>query len=175
MKSLLTALKWLINFLIFSVLISIIINLGELSKYVLTKYDLLQYSGEENSWILMLLIPLPTVLLQGYIFWLLLKFRKVIPEFKTDTIFTEKNSAIFRKVGNGLIAYSVLIFFIRLIEKSYEITLEYGVSASYTLGKNFGTALSGRISLLVIAIFLLIIAQLIKEGYRLKQENDLTI
>jgi len=175
MKNLLTALKWLINFLIFSVLISIIINLGELSKYVLTKFDLLQYSGDENSWILMVLIPLPTVLLQGYIIWLLLKFRKVIPEFKTDTIFTEKNSAIFRKVGNGLIAYSVLIFFIRLIEKSFEITLEYGVSASYTLGKNFGTALSGRISLLVIAIFLLIIAQLIKEGYRLKQENDLTI
>ncbi|WP_286814831.1 MULTISPECIES: hypothetical protein [unclassified Maribacter] len=155
MKNLLTALKWLINFLIFSVLISIIINLGELSKYVLTKFDLLQYSGDENSWILMVLIPLPTVLLQGYIIWLLLKFRKVIPEFKTDTIFTEKNSAIFRKVGNGLIAYSVLIFFIRLIEKSFEITLEYGVSASYTLGKNFGTALSGRISLLVIAIFLL--------------------
>ena len=117
MKNLLTALKWLINFLIFS----------------------------------------------------------VIPEFKTDTIFTEKNSAIFRKVANGLIAYSVLIFFIRLIEKSFEITLEYGISASYTLGKNFGTALSGRISLLVIAIFLLIIAQLFKEGYRLKQENDLTI
>lgn len=175
MKNLLTALKWLINFLIFSVLISIIINLGGLSKYVLTKFDLLQYSGDENSWILMVLIPLPTVLLQGYIIWLLLKFRKVIPEFKTDTIFTEKNSAIFRKVGNGLIAYSVLIFFIRLIEKSFEITLEYGISASYTLGKNFGTALSGRISLLVIAIFLLIIAQLIKEGYRLKQENDLTI
>ncbi|MDF4203535.1 DUF2975 domain-containing protein [Maribacter sp. SA7] len=175
MKSLLTALKWLINFLIFSVLISIILNLGDLSKYVLTKFDLLQYSGEENSWILMLLIPLLTVLLQGYIFWLLFKLRKVIPGFKTDTIFTEKNSAIFRKVGNGLITYSVLIFFIRLIEKSFEITLEYGVSASYTLGKNFGTALSGRISLLVIAIFLLIIAQLIKEGYRLKQENDLTI
>ena len=104
MRNLLTALKWLINFLIFSVLISIIINLGELSKYVFTKFDLLQYSGEENSWILMLLIPLLTILLQGYIFWLLLKFRKVIPEFKTDTIFTEKNSAIFRKVGNGLIA-----------------------------------------------------------------------
>ena len=75
MKNLLTALKWLINFLIFSVIISIIINLGELSKYVLIKFDLLQYSDEENSWILMLLIPLLTVLLQGYIFWLLLKFR----------------------------------------------------------------------------------------------------
>jgi len=136
---------------------------------------LLQYSDEENSWILMLLIPLLTVILQGYIFWLLLKFRKVIPEFITDTIFTEKNSTIFRKVGNGLIIYSVLIFFIRLIEKCFEITLEYSVSASYTLSKNFGTVLSGRISLLVIAIFLLIIAKLIKEGYQLKNENDLTI
>ncbi|MBU2900882.1 DUF2975 domain-containing protein [Maribacter dokdonensis] len=175
MKNLLTALKWLINFLIFSVLISIILNIGELSKYILTKFNLIHYSGEENSLLLMFLIPLLTVLLQGYIFWLLLKFRKVIPEFKTDTIFSEKNSAIFRKVGNGLIAYSVLIFFIRLIEKSFEITVEYGVSASYTLGKNFGTVLSGRISLLIIAIFLLIIARLIKEGYQLKQENDLTI
>ena len=130
MKNLLTALKWLINFLIFSVLISIIINLGELSKYVLTKFDLLQYSGDENSWILMVLIPLPTVLLQGYIIWLLLKFRKVIPEFKTDTIFTEKNSAIFRKVGNGLIAYSVCFSFIYLRQKFWNGTKRKNITFS---------------------------------------------
>jgi len=41
MKNLLNKLKWLINFLIFSVLISVIINLGESSKYILTNSDLL--------------------------------------------------------------------------------------------------------------------------------------
>jgi len=91
-----------------------------------------------------------------------------MPELKTDMIFTEKNSVIFQKVGNKLVIYSVLIFIISLIEKFFEIIFEYDVSASYILIKNFGTVLSGR-------IFFLIIERLIKEGYHLKQENDLTI
>lgn len=109
-----------------------------------------------------------------YLFWLIMKFRKMLYVSNKTSFFSEKNAIISQNLGTGLIYYCILKFFLEVISNSID---EF--SGLRVFGENLGerllTALFERIPLLLIALFILIIAQLIKEGYTLKQENDLTI
>jgi hypothetical protein len=161
MKNYTKAFKFFVNFLIFSVIISILDKGGSLFKF-----------SESTSNLILIICNL---ILLIYVLGLLIKFRRTIYTLHTDSIFSESNGIIFKTVGRGILFYSIGIFIIRVIEN---ILITSGIakeSAAYNLGRDFGAALSDRIPLLVIAFFLLIVAQLIKDGYDLKQENDLTI
>jgi hypothetical protein len=175
MKNLSIAFKFLINFLIFIVVIAVLGKAGLSSKLLLNAFNLLESSPKIESSTTSLILILSNLLLLSYVLWLLIKFRRVIYRLKTNSIFSEKNSRIFKTVGMGLIFYSIGIFIIRVIENTLGEVIVLEESVAYNFGRNIGATLSDRIPLLVIAFFLLIVAQLINEGYQLKNENDLTI
>ncbi len=175
MKNLSITFKFLVNFLIFSIVIVILEKIASVSKLILNAFNLIQSSVEietsNTSWLLII----TNLFLLSYVLWLLIKFRRVIYSLETNSIFSEKNSGIFKTVGRGLIFYSIGIFIIRVIENTLGEVVVVGESVAYNFGRNIGATLSDRIPLLVIAFFLLIVAQLINEGYHLTNENDLTI
>ncbi|WP_418888249.1 DUF2975 domain-containing protein [Maribacter arcticus] len=78
---------------------------------------------------------------------------------------------IFEALGNGLLYYSIEIFSIILIKSGLEKVAFLKELKAYNLNVTF----SELFTLIVIAIFILIISQLIKDGYELRKENDLTI
>jgi hypothetical protein len=78
---------------------------------------------------------------------------------------------IFEALGNGLLYYSIEIFSIILIKSGLEKVAFLKELKAYNLNVTF----SELFPLIVIAIFILIISQLIKDGYELRKENDLTI
>tara|TARA_R110000737_G_scaffold44675_1_gene64913 strand:- start:45 stop:569 length:525 start_codon:yes stop_codon:yes gene_type:complete len=174
MKNLFIPFKFFVNLLILSLVAAILDKGGSLSKLLLNTFNLLESSTKIESSTISLTLILSNLLLLSYVLWLIIKFRKVIYSLKTDSIFSEKNSRIFKTVGRGLIFYSIGIFIIRVIENTLGDVV-VGESVAYNFGRNIGATLSDRIPLLVIAFFLLIVAQLINEGYQLKNENDLTI
>lgn len=174
MKNLSSSFKLLVNFLILSVCGTLLLKAVFLIKLLTPKSTIMESADiVSNNW--SLILTTLTILLLSYIFWLLLKFRKTIYSVKTESFFSKENSTIFQTVGKGLIYYSIGIFVIRVLEYSFEKVSVAGESVAYTLGKNIGSALGDRIPLLIIAFFILIIAKLIKDGYQLKKENDLTI
>lgn len=173
MKRLSFYLNVLVNFLLVSLGATLILKISEISKMILAKLGLIhskiptsENPIPENAVVLILLAFISTLLL-FYMLWLILKFRKTIYNFKTDSIFSEKNSSVFNTVGKGLIYYSAIKFIIKLVEKSFD-ELVVGESLTRNWGRNMGTSIVESIPLLVIALFLLIIAQLIKDGYQLK-------
>ncbi len=174
MKNLSSSFKLLVNFLIFSVCGTLLIKVVSLTKLLHSKSFATESSSmATNNWSLLLTIL--SMLLLSYMFWLLLKFRKTIYSVKTESFFSKQNREIFQIVGKGLIYYSIGIFLIRVLENSFEKVSVLGESTAYNLGRNVGAAIADRIPLLLIAFFILIIAKLIEDGYRLKKENDLTI
>jgi len=78
---------------------------------------------------------------------------------------------IFEALRNGLLYYSIGIFSIILIKSGLEKVAFLKELKAYNLNVTF----SELFTLIVIAIFILIISQLIKDGYELRKENDLTI
>jgi hypothetical protein len=168
MKNYTKAFKFFVNLLIFTVIISILDKGGSLLKYLNSSSNII--SSNSN-----LILVIFNLILLSYALWLLIKFRKTIYTLHTGSVFSTKNGFSFTSIGRGLLFYSAGIFFIRVFENILNKPAVKGESIAYNLGRDFGAALSDRIPLLVIAFFLLIVAQLIKEGYHLKQENDLTI
>jgi len=120
------------------------------------------------------LVSLFKLMLFIYLLWLFLKFRKVVYQMRGDTIFFKKNQEMFYRIGRGTIYYSIGMFLVQLVQKFLENSVTEK-SVAYTLGYNLGESLGDRIPLLILALFLLIIAELISDGYQLKKENDLTI
>ncbi|MEP2278223.1 DUF2975 domain-containing protein [Maribacter sp.] len=141
---------------------------ASLLKYLISSSDII--SSNSNQ-----ILVIFNLILLSYVLWLLIKFRKTIYTLHTDSVFSAKNGFSFTAIGRGLLFYSAGIFIIRVFENILNKPAVKGESVAYNFGRDFGAALSDRIPLLVIAFFLLIVAQLIKEGYDLKQENDLTI
>ncbi|MDA9089880.1 DUF2975 domain-containing protein [Maribacter arcticus] len=84
---------------------------------------------------------------------------------------------IFEALGNGLLYYSIEIFSIILIKSGLEkVAFLKELKALKALkAYNLNVTFSELFTLIVIAIFILIISQLIKDGYELRKENDLTI
>jgi len=78
---------------------------------------------------------------------------------------------IFEALGNGLLYYSIGIFSIILIKSGLEKVAFLKELKAY----NLNVIISELFTLIVIVIFILIISQLIKDGYELRKENDLTI
>ena len=87
---------------------------------------------------------------------------------KSNLFFTKKNDKIFELLGSGLIYYSIGFISINIISSGL---VKFGIFEEANLNVN----LSELIYLIVIAIFMLIISKILKNGYELKKENDLTI
>lgn len=168
-------LKLLVNFLLTIVILSLILTASKWSKLILEKYELIDLttsvSETQNE---LILITGLSFLFLIYLLWLILKFRKMVYSIKSTSLFSEKNEIVFRLVGKGLIYYSIGMYILSFAKKALG-PANPQESSAYNLGTYFGTGLRIVIPYLVIALFMLIIAQLIKDGYHLKNENDLTI
>jgi hypothetical protein len=181
MKNLSTLLKWCsIVFLL--KLISLIyrqsINLINLFENDKTKYSILGIHFKEslnNTWLYFSNILL--IFLLFYISYKIITLIKVAINLEKNLLFTTYNSKQLYSVSIGIIVFtSILIIlktpinYLNLVENDF-----LNQSNSYYAGLAFGSEIAKHIYLYIIAVFILIISSLIKNGEILKQENDLTI
>jgi len=183
MKKSITYLKYIINFLLIALALDIVSKGMKFPLIVLEKFDLIHKNPSadfSNSDFILLTCNLILLIYMG---WLLFKLRKTVYDSESKSLFSKENKSVFKKVGHGFIYYSIAIFIIRVMELYSEkmgifdnpSAYDFGRSLGYSLGFNLGELIGDRIPLLVIGIFILILADLIQNGYDLKQENDLTI
>ncbi len=179
MKKSTTYLKYIVNFLLIAITLEIVLKGLKLPPIILSKFDLIHQNPSTDFSNLDIILLTINLILLMYMGWLLLKLRKTVYNSKTSSLFSKQNKLIFQNVGMGIIYYSIAIFIIRVLKLySENIGITDTPSAynfGYSLGYNLGELFGGRIPLLVIGIFILILADLIQDGYDLKQENDLTI
>ncbi|NNK10443.1 MAG: DUF2975 domain-containing protein [Flavobacteriaceae bacterium] len=109
-----------------------------------------------------------------YILIHFLKFIKVLKRISEKVLFSKENGKAFFKIGRALVYYSLLKFVVGFINFISTSVLHEDLHP-YKIGVALGEQIRFRIPLLGIAMFLLIIAKLMKDGYELKNENDLTI
>lgn len=119
-------------------------------------------------------ISVSNAILLSYILYKLIKFEKVLNEISKKPLFNKENGAAFFSIGMAFIYYSILKFILQLIQvfSNSRNTEEFSLNDS---GQKFGEAIGSSFPLLTLALFLLIIANLMKDGYELKKENELTI
>ncbi|WP_338356075.1 DUF2975 domain-containing protein [Yeosuana marina] len=120
-----------------------------------------------------------------YLFFLLYVFRKVIQGLIKNQLFISENAEQLVKISKGLFFFGVVLFLIQFVLRMTQsfpaVAVNKGLaySASYDLGYKIGVTinllLSNGFPIFIYALFIFIIAKLIKEGNLLKQENDLTI
>ena len=175
MKKSTTYLKYIVNFLLIALALDILSKALKFPLIVLTKFDLVHENTPSDFSTLDIILLTINLILLIYMGWLLLKLRKTVYDSESKSLFSKANKSIFKQVGNGLIYYSIAIFIVRIVEKLSGQIENINDSSAYLFGHNIGELISGRIPLLVIGIFILILADLIQDGYDLKQENDLTI
>lgn len=175
MKKSTTYLKYIVNFLLIALTLDILSKALKFPLIVLTKFDLVHKNTPSDFSTLDIILTTINLILLIYMGWLLLKLRKTVYDSESKSLFSKANKSIFKQVGNGLIYYSIAIFIVRIVEKLSGQIENINDSSAHPFGHNIGELISGRIPLLVIGIFILILADLIQDGYDLKQENDLTI
>lgn len=165
----------LINFLyillllsIFSLVISIIDKTYTLGTNLLYLENSLGTLNNNDNNIFYRLFPLTEILLKVYMLCILFNVNKIKCGTKSNLFFTKKNGKIFELLGSGLIYYSIGFISINIISSGL---VKFGIFEEVNLNVN----LSELIYLIVIAIFMLIISKILKNGYELKKENDLTI
>lgn len=179
MKKSVTYLKYIVNFLLIAITLELILKGSKFPLIILAKLGLMhRYAPTDFSNLDIILMTINFIMLI-YMACLLLKLRKTVYDSDSKSLFSKQNKSIFKKVGVGIIYYSIAIFIIRALELYFdEIRINDNPSAyslGYSLGYHLGELIGGRIPLLVIGIFILILADLIQDGYEIKQENDLTI
>ncbi|HKL90894.1 MAG TPA: DUF2975 domain-containing protein [Allomuricauda sp.] len=175
MKKSTTYLKYIVNFLLIALALDILSKGLKFPMIVLAKFDLIHEYPSTGFSSLDIILLTSNLILLVYMGWLLLTLRKTVYDSESTSLFSKENKFIFKRVGNGFIYYSIAIFLVRLVENYSGQTGGINDSSSYLFGYNIGQLIRDRIPLLVIGIFILILADLIRDGYDLKQENDLTI
>ncbi len=131
-----------------------------------------------------LLTSLVSCIILVYLFYLLNIFRSVVQDLVKNQIFIFENVEQLIKISKGLFIFGMILFLIQLVLRMIQpfpelpiIDSPYsaGYSLGYILGVSFNLLLSTGFPIFIYALFIFIIAKLIKEGHLLKQENELTI
>lgn len=97
-------------------------------------------------------------LILGIIFMVFKEFQKIMESAQNIEAFRKENVASFRRIGKYIFGYFLLI---NIYYIGFEAGSLTGFNASFTP--------------LLLVLLAYIMAELFKEGYLLKQENDLTI
>jgi hypothetical protein len=175
MKKIISYLKFLVNIFFALIIGSFIFRIIEIIKWILFEISFMTESSIlVRNTLFENIIYLLGIVLLGYLLYLTNRFRNMLYNSHISSFFSEKNTKISQGLGKGLIYYSVLKFILEVISKSID-GVSRNIPFAEKLGETMVNALFERIPLLFIALFILIIAQFIKEGYVLKNENDLTI
>lgn len=126
----------------------------------------------------------------SYIVFQLKKFINVMNDFYDDLFFSAKNGVQLRKIANGILFFTVFIGVLKLSLELYSISSmdtseiltqenSFRKDPAYTTGYLFGQIMA-KISFICIPLFIIsqilsLQSELVKKGYLLKTENDLTI
>ncbi|NND79813.1 MAG: DUF2975 domain-containing protein [Maribacter sp.] len=173
MSKLQSILNVLIYVWIIGVFLKLLKEVGILYKHIHSRiFDSNIISSSSFS---MILVSMAFICLLIYMLWHLRNFKKVVKKSKNTSLFNNSNYKAFHSVGMAFIYYTVARFTIRIVEFMLSNVDEGQQSIAYQFGRNIGEGVSNQFPLLIVALFLLIIAELIKDGYQLKKENDLTI
>lgn len=129
-------------------------------------------------------------LLLGYIVFQLKKFSDVMNDFYDDLFFSSKNGVQLKKIANGILFFTILIGVLKLYLELYSISSSdpsemliqengFRKGPAFSAGYLFGQILA-KISFICIPLFIIsqilsLLSELVKKGYLLKSENDLTI
>lgn len=124
-------------------------------------------------WFSNILILFLLIYLSYHLFTLI----KIAINLNKNLLFTTKNAKQLNSVGIGIIVFTLILILIQVpLELSILINkTTFRETYSYYIGYAFGFIIAKRLYLFMIAIFILIIASLIKSGEIIQQENDLTI
>lgn len=131
-----------------------------------------------------LLVSVFSCALLMYLFFLLNLFRSVVQGLVKNQIFISKNAEQLVKISKGLLLFGIMLFLIQLVLRMVQSFPEFSISdpaysdayiLGYKIGVSINLLLSTGFPIFIYALFIFIIAKLIKEGHLLKQENDLTI
>ncbi|MGB5646619.1 DUF2975 domain-containing protein [Muriicola sp.] len=137
-------------------------------------HDLVLFSDRDFNLNITLIIALVNALLTIYILFHLFKFTKSIKQISANVLFSQENGKAFNAIGRAFIYYAILKFIVGVVS-SISNSIENEVFSSYNFGRILGEQMAARLPLLMFSLFLLIISKLMKDGYELKNENDLTI
>ncbi|MEY8020635.1 DUF2975 domain-containing protein [Muriicola sp. SD30] len=171
MKTLFKVLYALCLVWILGAAIKFIEYLSVLARYT---HDLVLFSDRDFDINLTLIIALVNAIITIYILFHLFNFAKSIKRIQANVFFSQENGKAFNTIGWAFIYYSILKFIIGVVS-GISNSIENEVFTSYNFGHIFGENLGARVPLLTFALFLLIISKLMKDGFELKIENDLTI
>jgi len=94
-------------------------------------------------------------------------FSKTVNKLNEDSFFKLENALSFKKIGQAITRFVLISFSVRIIFTAIE--------ASDAELAQLPPKFVSYLFLMIIALFLLIIAHLIRNGHGLKKENDLTI
>lgn len=164
----------------FKLLIYFVIFVFALKCIFLVK-EVISSIGDFDSRILFFL-PIFKVVLWCYIIYILLGIYKVVITDNQLGVFSNKKIQHLKKISAALIFYTILTFILDLIENWSDPALfidQGDNSFSYTLGYVFGftvgNSIISQMPMLLLALFFAMLAEVANNGYKFKQENDLTI
>ncbi|MGG6230036.1 DUF2975 domain-containing protein [Tenacibaculum sp. SDUM215027] len=186
MKSILSILKVFCTLLVVSISVKFFEKLFRIFHYAIyrgskTKVFKLSIpeSWNDGYYYSLLLI---TLILIGYLLYLVVVFRKVIFNFSKNDVFTKENSNRLRKVGKGLIIYGVIVLCLATIlglvidgGRPLSMNSDPVYSAGYVFGYTIGTSISKVLPIFVVALFVQFISFIVVKGNALQEENNLTI
>lgn len=173
MNKLQSILNVLISIWIIGIFLKLLKEVGVLYKHIHSRiFDPNIISSTSYS---LILVSFAFICLLIYMLWHLRKFKKVVKKSKNTSLFNNSNHKAFHSVGMAFIYYTAARFIIRIVEFMLSNVDDSQQSIAYQFGRNIGEGVSNHFPLLIVALFLLIIAELIKDGYQLKKENELTI
>jgi len=161
MKRLTTLLYIILCFYILSGVLVIIRILSEL--YAL--FDI--YISESNLDLTEIIF---SILKLGFIIYLtyhIYRFSRTVNRFNEKSFFNKENGTSFKRTGKAIVQFVI----INLISSFIYAGIDKTDGDLSKLPEEF----IANIVLLMMALFLLIISNLIQNGYQLKKENDLTI
>jgi hypothetical protein len=189
MKTTLNILKIFCTLLVISVFIDFIKKLSHVFYYFFNggeKSKLFNIQIPENwddgVYYFLLSISLALII---YITLLAVDFRQVIFNFSKDKVFTKENSKQLRRIGKGLIIYAIIIISLDVIlgtiaidwlNQSLEInSSNSSYSSGYKFGRIIGSAISNRLPMFLVALFVQFISFIVVKGNEIQEENNLTI
>ncbi|MBT8308154.1 MAG: DUF2975 domain-containing protein [Maribacter sp.] len=187
MISLSSLFKWLTASFIFLVGIQFLLTFGQLAVYLSQgSFNSKQIIGirlpEQFSDAWFIVLVLITSIALAYFIFYLLKLWVIANDFSKREVFSKENAKSLNSIGKGICIFTVTLLGIDFIlNLSYFFSLinqEEATSLAYTLGKRIGYImgiLAKWFPLLILAIFMLILSELIAKGSLIKSENDLTI
>lgn len=186
MKKVLSVLKWFCTLLVISAGISLFERIYKLIYHVVyggskTKVFKLSIPEDWNDGYYYFLSFI-TLVLMGYLIYLLIEFRKVIFNFSKENVFTKENCERLRKVGKGLVIYGIIILSFSVVlglviegEPKINADSTFPGRMGYLTGYTIATTISKGLPIFVVALFVQFISFLVVKGNVLQEENDLTI